>query len=44
MIWVTNVIAFGLVYWDLDRGSAVGRAHQPDRNPAFVFPEMQHKD
>jgi hypothetical protein len=44
VIWVTNVIAFGLWYWDLDRGGAAARAHHPDRNPAFVFPEMQHKD
>ena len=38
------MIAFGLVYWDLDRGGAAARAHHPDRNPAFVFPEMQHED
>ncbi len=44
VIWATNVIAFGLWYWDLDRGGAAARAHQPDRNPAFVFPEMQHTD
>ena len=44
VIWATNVIAFGLWYWDLDRGGAAARAHHPDRNPAFVFPEMQHKD
>ena len=44
VIWGTNVIAFGLVYWDLDRGGAAARAHRPDRNPAFVFPEMQHTD
>ena len=42
VIWVTNVIAFGLWYWDLDRGGAAARAHHPGRNPAFVFPEMQH--
>jgi hypothetical protein len=42
MVWATNVIAFGLWYWDLDRGGAASRAHHPDRNPAFVFPEMQH--
>jgi len=41
VVWVTNVIAFGLVYWDLDRGGAAARAHHPGRNPAFVFPEMQ---
>jgi hypothetical protein len=42
VIWATNVIAFALWYWDLDRGGAASRAHRPDRNPAFVFPEMQH--
>jgi len=40
VIWVTNVIAFGLWYWDLDRGGAAARAHHPQANPAFVFPEM----
>ena len=44
IIWVTNIIAFGLWYWDLDRGGAAARAHHPDRNPAFVFPEMLHHD
>jgi hypothetical protein len=44
VIWATNVIAFALWYWDLDRGGAASRAHHPDRNPAFVFPEMQHKE
>ena len=40
VIWATNVIAFGLWYWDLDRGGAAARAHHPQANPAFVFPEM----
>jgi hypothetical protein len=44
VIWATNVVAFSLWYWDLDRGGAAARAHQPFRNPAFVFPEMQHAD
>jgi hypothetical protein len=44
VIWVTNVIAFGLWYWDLDRGGAAARAHRPYDNPAFVFPEMQNAD
>ena len=42
MIWATNVIAFALWYWDLDRGGAAARAHHPFANPAFVFPEMLH--
>src|SRR5215467_9000625 len=44
VIWATNVIAFSLWYWDLDRGGAAARAHQGGRKPAFVFPEMQHTD
>src|SRR5215469_4225185 len=40
VIWATNVIVFGLWYWDLDRGGAAARAHHPDANPGFVFPEM----
>jgi hypothetical protein len=42
VIWATNVIAFALWYWDLDRGGAAARAHPPARPPAFVFPEMQN--
>ena len=44
VIWATNVIAFGLWYWDLDRGGAAARAHHPFANPAFVFPEMLHTE
>ncbi|MGW6918343.1 hypothetical protein ACWGB8_31695 [Kitasatospora sp. NPDC054939] len=40
--WVTNVIAFALWYWDLDRGGAAARAHPPAAGAAFVFPEIQH--
>ena len=40
IIWLTNVIAFGLWYWDLDRGGAVARASGSGPSPAFVFPEM----
>ncbi len=42
VVWATNVIAFALWYWDLDRGGPAARAHRPDANPAFVFPEMQN--
>jgi hypothetical protein len=44
VIWATNVIAFSLWYWDLDRGGAAARAHHPYQDPAFVFPEMLNKD
>jgi hypothetical protein len=28
-VWATNVIAFGLLYWELDRGGPVARARSP---------------
>jgi hypothetical protein len=40
VIWLTNVIAFALWYWDLDRGGAAARAAGTATRPAFVFPEM----
>ena len=42
-VWLTNVIAFSLWYWDLDRGGAAARARGGGQ-PAFVFPEMSNPD
>jgi hypothetical protein len=42
-IWLTNVIAFGLWYWALDRGGATARARGTSHLPAFVFPEMANE-
>jgi hypothetical protein len=39
-IWLTNVIVFGLWYWELDRGGPAARlttAHPP---PDFLFPQQ----
>lgn len=44
VIWLTNIIAFALWYWDLDRGGAAARANRPNQEPAFVFPEMLHTE
>ena len=43
-IWVTNVIAFGLWYWALDRGGPAARAGGAGRPPALVFPEMKNEE
>ena len=43
-IWLTNVIAFALWYWDLDRGGPVARARGSAVPPALVFPEMSNPD
>jgi hypothetical protein len=39
-IWLTNVIAFALWYWDLDRGGPVARARGSAAPAALIFPEM----
>jgi len=39
-IWVTNVIAFGLWYWEFDRGGPVARALAIKPYPDFLFPQM----
>jgi hypothetical protein len=39
-IWLANVIAFSLWYWEADRGGAAARARGSTDKPAFVFPEM----
>ena len=43
-IWLTNVIAFSLWYWELDRGGPAARATGAATSPAFSFPEMQNPD
>jgi hypothetical protein len=44
VIWLTNIIAFGLWYWDLDRGGAAARALGAGISPAFMFPEMSNPE
>jgi hypothetical protein len=37
-VWATNVIAFGLLYWELDRGGPVARVREPrNRIPLADF-------
>ena len=47
VIWLTNVIVFGLWYWELDRGGPGKRAAARDdealkRFPDFQFPQMEN--
>jgi hypothetical protein len=39
-IWLTNVIVFGLWYWELDRGGPSSRCRDNHREPDFLFPQM----
>jgi len=46
-VWITNVIVYALIYWEMDRGGPVARRHQ-NRNeldPAdFRFPQDEDHD
>jgi uncharacterized membrane protein len=39
-IWLTNVIAFALWYWEFDRGGPVARALGTQQYPDFQYPQM----
>jgi len=44
VIWLTNVIIFGLWYWELDRGGPGERAAGDSRPPDLLFPQMVSPD
>jgi uncharacterized membrane protein len=40
VLWCTNVLLFGLWYWEVDRGGPVARATRENRFPDFMFVQM----
>jgi hypothetical protein len=40
LIWLTNVVVFGLWYWEFDRGGPVARALNTKQYPDFQFVQM----
>ncbi|MHB8694321.1 MAG: hypothetical protein ACYDHH_24035 [Solirubrobacteraceae bacterium] len=40
LIWLTNVLIFGLWYWEIDRGGPGTRAAGHDDYPDLMFPNM----
>ena len=43
-IWLTNIIAFAVWYWQFDRGGPAARAHARRVLPDFQFVQMQNPD
>ena len=39
IVWVSNNIAFALLYWELDSGGAAARAHRLLAHPDLAFPQ-----
>jgi hypothetical protein len=42
VLWVTNVLIFGVWYWELDRGGPLARFNNPKEWPDFQFPQMEN--
>ena len=40
IVWVSNSIAFALLYWELDGGGAAERAHRLPVHPDLAFPQQ----
>jgi hypothetical protein len=39
-VWTSNIIAFALLYWELDGGGSAARAHHLPDDPDFAFPQQ----
>jgi len=39
IVWLSNCLAFGLLYWELDSGGPAVRAHGLPAHPDFAFPQ-----
>ena len=44
IVWVANIIAFALLYWELDGGGAAARAHDSRSAVDFAFPQQMNPD
>jgi hypothetical protein len=44
IVWVSNNIAFALLYWELDGGGAAARAHGLPDHPDLAFPQQLNPD
>jgi uncharacterized membrane protein len=44
VLWLTNVLLFGIWYWELDRGGPLARRTGATTIPDFLFPQMGQPD
>jgi hypothetical protein len=40
-VWVTNVLMFSLLYWQMDRGGPEARVNSAGTGPDWLFPQEQ---
>ena len=39
VVWLTNIITFGLLFWQIDEGGPQQRAERERHEPDFAFPQ-----
>jgi hypothetical protein len=44
IVWTGNILAFALLYWELDSGGSAARAHRSRRVVDFAFPQQMNPD
>jgi hypothetical protein len=44
IVWVSNILAFALLYWELDSGGAAARAHHTRAGVDFAFPQQMNPE
>jgi hypothetical protein len=44
VVWLSTIIAFALLYWELDSGGAAARAHGLPDHPDLAFPQQMNPD
>jgi hypothetical protein len=44
IVWISNNLAFALLYWELDGGGPAARAHEMRRDVSFAFPQQLNPD
>jgi hypothetical protein len=43
-IFITNIIAFGLLYWEMDAGGPSARQQEEPNLPDFLFPQVDVRE
>jgi hypothetical protein len=44
IVWTANILAFALLYWELDGGGAAARAHHSRSDVDFAFPHQMNPE
>jgi hypothetical protein len=44
IVWTGNILAFALLYWELDSGGSAARAHRSRSVVDFAFPQQMNPD